>query len=259
MSVFRQSSLAAVGTSFLSLLSFFVLWEVVVRLGIIQAYHLPPPTSVLGEAVRMIREGTLQADVFISTRRVLIGFLLSSLVAVPLGLWLGQSQLFRTWLSPIISLIRPLPSMSWIPLSMIWLGIDEAQKYAIVFMGSFASILVYVIDATLKVDADYIWAARNMGASRKTILLEVLLPASLPYILSGLKVALAIAWTCIISAEMVGAHEGLGFRIWTAKDYNNTAQVLVGMGGISFTVFGMDQAFRWIERKLTPWQKSSLS
>lgn len=243
--------------SVLSLIAFFTLWEALVRANVIPSFLLPPPSAVLREGFSMTQSGTLQADVLLSTTRVLIGFFLSSVFAIPFGLLLGQSAFMRTLFMPVISLIRPLPSMSWIPLSMIWLGIGESQKYAIVFMGSFTSILIYVIDAALKVEQDLILAAENMGANKKTILFSILLPGAMPYILSGLKVALAIAWTCIISAEMVGAHEGLGFRIWTAKDYNNTAQVLVGMAGISFTVLLLDRLFQFAENKLTPWAKKS--
>ncbi len=240
-----------------SLAGFFLVWEMLVRANVIQSFLLPPPSAVFKEGLSMLQTGTLQADVLLSTTRVLIGFFLSAAFAIPFGLLLGQSSFLRTAFMPVISLIRPLPSMSWIPLSMIWLGIGENQKYAIVFMGSFTSILIYVIDAALKVEHDLILAAENMGANKKTILLHILLPGAMPYILSGLKVALAIAWTCIISAEMVGAHEGLGFRIWTAKDYNNTAQVLVGMAGISFTVLLIDRLFQIAEHKLTPWAKKS--
>jgi len=140
---------------------------------------------------------------------------------------------------------------------MLWLGIDEQQKYAIVFMGSFASVLVYTTDATMRVDEILISAARNLGASRLQTIRHVMLPAALPNILSGLKVVLAIAWTCVISAEMVGANSGLGFRIWTAKEWSDTGQVLVGMLSISLTVLILDILFRWIEHILLPWQRGA--
>jgi taurine transport system permease protein len=138
---------------------------------------------------------------------------------------------------------------------MLWLGIDEQQKYAIVFMGCFASILVYTTDATMRVDPILTRAARNLGASRSQVLRHVVLPGAMPTILSGLKVVLAIAWTCVISAEMVGANSGLGFRIWTAKEWSDTGQVLVGMLSISITVLVLDILFRGVEKLLMPWQK----
>ena len=139
---------------------------------------------------------------------------------------------------------------------LFWLGIDEQQKYAIVFMGCFASVLVYTTDATMRVDATLALAARNLGASRLQVLRFVVLPGALSNILSGLKVVLAIAWTCVISAEMVGANSGLGFRIWTAKEWSDTGQVLVGMLSISITVLLLDIMFRGIERLLVPWERS---
>jgi taurine transport system permease protein len=177
------------------------------------------------------------------------------LVGVPFGLVMGMSSSVRATLNPIVSMIRPLPALSWIPLSMLWLGIDEQQKYAIVFMGCFASILVYTTDATMRVDPLLRRAARNLGASQAQVLVHVVLPGALPDILSGLKVVLAIAWTCVISAEMVGANSGLGFRIWTAKEWSDTGQVLVGMIGISVTVLVLDILFRGLERLLLPWQR----
>ncbi len=192
-----------------------------------------------------------------SATRVLTGFALSVLIGVPLGLVMGMSHWVRAALNPVVSIIRPLPALSWIPLSMLWLGIDEQQKYAIVFMGSFASVLVYTTDATMRVDEILITAARNLGASRLQTIRHVMLPAALPNILSGLKVVLAIAWTCVISAEMVGANSGLGFRIWTAKEWSDTGQVLVGMLSISLTVLILDILFRWIEHILLPWQRGA--
>jgi taurine transport system permease protein len=192
-----------------------------------------------------------------SATRVLTGFALSALIGVPLGLVMGMSHWVRAALNPVVSIIRPLPALSWIPLSMLWLGIDEQQKYAIVFMGSFASVLVYTTDATMRVDKILIIAARNLGASRLQTIRHVMLPAALPNILSGLKVVLAIAWTCVISAEMVGANSGLGFRIWMAKEWSDTGQVLVGMLSISLTVLILDILFRWIEHILLPWQRGA--
>jgi taurine transport system permease protein len=233
------------------------LWEALVRLGFIDPFFLPAPSQVLARMQTLATgpEPVLWHDVRMSATRVLAGFTLSALVGVPLGLVMGVSPIVRAVLNPIISIIRPLPALSWIPLSMLWLGIDEQQKYAIVFMGSFASVLVYTTDATMRVDSTLVLAARNLGANQLQVLRYVVLPGALPNVLSGLKVVMAIAWTCVISAEMVGANSGLGFRIWTAKEWSDTGQVLVGMLSISVTVLLLDIVFRLIERLLVPWEK----
>lgn len=241
----------------LGLLTFVGGWELLVRLGLVDPFFLPPPSAVMERMIQLASgpEAVLWRDIGMSASRVLTGFALSTLVGVPFGLLMGMSPVVRAALNPIVSIIRPLPALSWIPLSMLWLGIDEQQKYAIVFMGSFASVLVYTTDATLRVDQILIAAARNLGANRLQVIRYVVLPGALPNILSGLKVVLAIAWTCVISAEMVGANSGLGFRIWTAKEWSDTGQVLVGMLSISITVLLLDILFRGLERVLLPWQR----
>jgi taurine transport system permease protein len=193
--------------------------------------------------------------VLTSGRRVLVGFLLAAAVAVPLGIVLGTSRTAKGLFDPILSIIRPLPSLSWIPLTILWFGIDEGQKYAIVFMGTFASALLYVMESTRRVDPLLIKAAQNLGATRLDVLREVILPGSLPGIISGLKVCLALAWTCVLSAEMVAATHGLGALIWFAKDWNNMALVMVGMVSISITVLVIDSAFRVIEDRILPWER----
>jgi taurine transport system permease protein len=241
----------------LGLLVFLGGWELAVRFGLIDAFFLPAPSQVFERMLQLASgpEAVLWHDIRMSAQRVLTGFVLSALVGVPCGLLMGMSPGVRAALNPIVSIIRPLPALSWIPLSMLWLGIDEQQKYAIVFMGSFASVLVYTTDATLRVDQTLIAAARNLGANRLQVIRHVVLPGALPNILSGLKVVLAIAWTCVISAEMVGANSGLGFRIWTAKEWSDTGQVLVGMLSISITVLLLDILFRGLEWLLLPWQR----
>jgi len=252
LDLWRSAVIGSIG-----LISFLGLWEILVRGGVIDPFFLPAPTQVAVRALQMTtgKDAILLNDIKMSATRVLAGFLLSVAVGVPFGLVMGMSSIVRAALNPIISMIRPLPALSWIPLSMLWLGIDEQQKYAIVFMGCFASILVYTTDATMRVDPILRRVALNLGASRVQVLRHVILPGALPDILSGLKVLLAIAWTCVISAEMVGANSGLGFRIWTAKEWSDTGQVLVGMIGISATVLVLDILFRGLERLLLPWRR----
>lgn len=253
-SLWRSAVIGSIG-----LIVFLALWEFLVRAGVIDSFFLPMPSAVAAKALQMTtgEDAILINDIKISATRVLMGFGLSVIIGVPCGLILGMNSIIRAAFNPVISLIRPLPALSWIPLSMLWLGIDEQQKYAIVFMGCFASILVYTTDATMRVDPILRRAARNLGASQAQVMRHVILPGALPDILSAMKVILAIAWTCVISAEMVGANSGLGFRIWTAKEWSDTEQVLVGMLGISVTVLFLDILFRGLEKLLLPWRRKA--
>ena len=253
MQVDSPAKSLAIGT--VSLLLFITAWELFCRLGFIEPLFMPAPSQILARAVKMIDNGQLIAHTLASTRRVMVGFTVSSLVAIPFGIFLGSSRFFMAVFDPLISLLRPLPSMSWIPLSLLWLGITETQKYSIVFMGSFAPSLLYIIEATKSIDPLLIRAAKNLGASRLDVMREVILPGALPQIIAGLKVMLGIAWTCIISAELVAAREGLGFMIMNGKEYFQTDTVLLGMVMISVTVMIIDVVFRKVEKRLLPWTR----
>ena len=250
-----SNRLGYLAVSAASVVAFIGLWEILAATGGIDPEFFPPPSHVWSELVTLTRDGTLFADITASAIRVLIGFALSAVAGISLGILLGTVRIIRWIVQPLISIIRPLPSLAWIPLSLLWLGIGEDQKYAIVFMGTLAPLTVFVTDATLRVDPIYVRAARNLGASRLAVMLEVILPAALPSIVSGLKVTLALAWTCIISAEMVGANDGLGFLIWNAKDWSNVSQVICGMLAISVTVLVLDTILRSIEHRFIPWQR----
>lgn len=246
---------ALLTTSAASVFVFLALWEAFCRAGLVDPIFLPPPSAVLAKAITMLNEGSLWVNVLASARRVMAGFMAATVIAIPLGIMLGTSTYGRAVFNPILSFLRPLPSMSWIPLSLLWFGITETQKYSIVFMGTFAPALVYVIEATRNIDPLLIRAAQNLGANRWQVMKEVILPGSLAQILSGLKVILGLAWTCVISAELVAASEGLGFLIMNGKEFFQTEVVLLGMVLISITVLLTDFVFRLIENRVLRWQR----
>ena len=239
----------------LSVLAFLALWSAATEFGWVSPIFLPSPASVASQAGKLMSTGDLWASVLASSRRVFLGFALAGAVAVPLGIVMGVWWPAKAIVDPFISLLRPLPSITWIPLSILWLGIGESQKTAIVFMGSWIYILLYTLESTKRVDPILIRAARNLGASDLAIMREVILPGALPGILAGLKVTMAISWSCVISAEMVAAQNGLGALIWFAKDWGNLPLVLVGMVGISLTVLVADALAERIEWLLLPWER----
>ena len=241
--------------SLLSVVAFIAMWEFVCRAGLVDPIFLPAPSEVLNRAIQTFSNGILISNILASTRRVMIGFLLAVIVSIPLGLILGTSRRACAVFDPIISLLRPLLSMSWIPLSLLWFGINETQKYSIVFMGTIAPALLYVIEATRNVDRVLILAARNLGATRFQVMREVILPASMAQIISGFKIILGLSWTCVISAELVAAKEGLGFMIMNGKEFFQTDTVVLGMVMISVTVLIIDVILRRIENKVLAWQR----
>lgn len=242
--------------SLLSVTVFLGAWALATELRWVSPVFLPSPLSVFRQGVNLVQTGNLWVAILASSQRVFAGFALAALVAVPLGVLIGVWWPAKSIMDPFISLLRPLPSITWIPLSILWLGIGEAQKIAIVFMGSWVYILLYTVESTKRVDPILIRAARNLGAGDFTVMREVVLPGALPGIISGLKVTLAISWSCVITAEMVAAQKGLGAMIWIAKDWGNLQLVLVGMVCISLTVLVADWVMEWLERLLLPWERN---
>lgn len=232
------------------------LWWASTYFGWVAPIFLPSPGDVWHAAQITMRNGALLTDVEVSSERVFAGFGLATLIAVPLGVVMGVWQPAKAIMDPFVSLLRPLPSITWIPLTILWLGIGEAQKVAIVFMGSWIYILLYTVESTRRVDPILLRAARNLGASDFAVMREVILPGALPGIMTGLKVTLAISWSCVLTAEMVAAQSGLGALIWQAKDWGNLPLVLVGMVCISLTVLVADWFMVRLERLLLPWERN---
>ena len=235
------------------------LWWAATALEWIAPIFLPSPGDVLHAGRLVLMRGELLTDVAVSARRVFLGFALAALVAVPLGIVMAVWRPAKAVMDPFVSLLRPLPSITWIPLSILWLGIGEMQKVAIVFMGSWIYILLYTYESTRRVDPVLLRAARNLGAGDLALMREVILPGALPGIIAGLKVTLAISWSCVLTAEMIAAQNGLGALIWQAKDWGNLPLVLVGMLCISLTVLVADWVALRLEWLLLPWERGRVA
>jgi len=232
-----------------------LLWYLAGALGWVSPAFFPSPQEVWREAGYLIQEGDLWRAVLVSSQRVFSGFGLAALISIPLGVMMAVWWPAKAALDPLVSLLRPLPSITWIPLTILWLGIGEGQKTAIVFMGTWIYVLMYTYESTRRVDSLLIRAARNLGANSFQVM-RIVLMAALPGIISGLKVTLAIAWSCVITAEMVAAQIGLGALIWRAKDGANLGLVLVGMIGISITVLIADLVVERLEHIFLPWERA---
>jgi len=251
----RMRISAALVTKVASVCSFLLAWQLATTTGLISPLFLPSPGQIVAQAQELIANGELWSSVLISSQRVFAGFVLAGLVAVPLGVIMAVWWPAKAIVDPFVSLLRPLPSITWIPLTILWLGIGEQQKVAIVFLGSWIYILFYTLASVQRVDPLLIRAARNLGARDFAVMWQVILPAALPGIIAGLKITLAISWSCVLSAELVAAQSGLGALIWQGKDWGNLPLVLVGMVAISITVLIADVIADRIAHLLLPWER----
>ncbi len=213
----------------------------------------PPPSEVLAEAIGLIETGELFKHIAASMERVALGFGLGFAVAVPLGILIGRFRLISDILDPILEVIRPIPPLAWIPISILWFGIGTSQNVFIIFIAAFFTILVNTIAGVRGTDIHLVWSALNLGCPNRHILWKVILPGVLPFILTGARVGLGASWMCLVAAELVAAPSGLGFMIMDARQLLLTERVLVGMLTIGLLGFLMDKGIRYVEAKKAAW------
>jgi NitT/TauT family transport system permease protein len=216
---------------------------------------LPGPIEVAGKAGELIADGTLLEDSLASLRRVLLGFLLGTLLAVPIGFLMGWYATARGLLEPYVQFFRTIPPLAIIPLAIVLMGIGEVPKVFVIFLASFLSAVVATFQGVVGVDKTLINAARVLGASDRIIFIKVVVPASTPFILVGMRVGLGSAWGTLVAAELIAAQEGLGFRMQQAQLYYDLSTIFVGLIAIGVLGLLMDRLLLLAERRLTDWQE----
>lgn len=216
------------------------------------AVLMPPPTLVFWTAVELTRSGELGFHMLASLKREAVAFLFA-LAAVPLGLLMGWFRPIHAQLDPIVEVLRPIPPLAWIPLSILWFGIGDAQNQFIIFLGMFFPILINTIDGVAKVDSTLVRAARSLGAGEWNVMKRVALKAALPQIVTGVRVGLGVGWMALVAAELVGASSGLGFMINDARSVLRTDIIVVGMVTIGVVGLVIDVLLRLATRRLLPW------
>lgn len=215
---------------------------------------LPPPTEVVMGGWELIRSGDLFKHMIDSLKREAVAFCWA-LLAVPLGLSMGWWKAVNEQIDPLVEVLRPVPPLAWIPLSILWFGIGDTQNQFIIFLGMFFPILLNTIAGVKNIEPNLIRAARCLGASEGRILRRVVLPAALPNILTGVRIGLGVGWMALVAAELVGANSGLGFLINDARTLLRTDQVIVGMFTIGLIGLVIDRTIRIVGRRLLPWSR----
>ncbi|MER9158959.1 ABC transporter permease [Mesorhizobium sp. M0778] len=239
--------------SVVGVLAFFLLWLLVTEAGWIQPFFLPSPIAVASRLATMVVNGGYLADVWASAYRVFGGFLLAAAVAVPIGILIGNFPFFRSLLEPLLSTARYLPATAFVPLMIIWLGINESQKISIVFMGTFFPLVLFIASISEGVSSDLMNSAYSLGASSRQVFFKVLLPACVPAIVDALRITAGIAWTYVIVAELVGADKGMGIAILQSQRFLLTDQVIAGIVAVGILGVLTDLAFRYAHRKFFPY------
>lgn len=216
---------------------------------------LPEPAAVVTGFVALLEDGTLLSDVAASMKRVLGGFALASMIAVPLALLMSFSRPVGLLLSPIVTFLRPIPPIAWIPIAILWFGIGDPPSYFITALAAFFPIFINAYAGGHSVRPEHVHAARSLGAGPRALFLRIYLPSAMPMIATGLRVGLGQSWMAVVTAELIAAHSGLGYMIQANRLALETGYVLVGMCVIGILGALMSIGLEMLEKRvLVPWK-----
>ncbi|SEE67654.1 ABC transporter permease subunit [Pseudomonas deceptionensis] len=236
----------------------FALWFMATNHGWIKPLFLPSPQAVWAQIIEVSRDGFADASLLThigwSALRVFGAFVLAVLTAIPVGILMGVNRVARGVFDPLVEFYRPLPPLAYLPLVVIWMGIGEGSKILLIYLAMFAPLALSARAGVKSVAIEQIHAAYSMGASRGQVLKYVIMPAALPEILTGMRIAIGFGWTTLVAAEMVAATAGLGFMVLTASKFMATDVVIMGILVIGVLALLFDLGMRWLERNLVPWK-----
>ena len=242
----------------LSVISFFAIlfaWCILTYGGFVSRIFVPSPTDVWNAVLRMAQDGSLAEHCYMSTKRVMVGWFWSAVIALPLGMIMARSARFSALIQPLIEFARYLPVVALVPLTILYLGIDETQKYVIIFLGTFFQLILMVCDTVSSVDKNMLNAARTLGAGTLELYTEVIFPASLPGLLDDFRLTIGWAWTYLVVAEMVAASSGLGYIILKSQRFLATDVIFAGLILIGLIGLVTDFLMRLLTRLLVPWHE----
>jgi len=250
-----QESLARGGRGWLVLALGAALWELLPRSHLVDPSLLPPLSRVLEAGLALGRSGVLARHVGASVWRVGLGYGLAALVALPAGVAIGLSPGLERYVNPLLQVLRPISPPAWVPLAILWFGIGDAPAVFIVFIGTVLALIVGTASAARQVDRRLVQAAFTLGATRWQAIALVVVPSLGPAIFGQLRVGLALAWMCVVAAEMVAVRSGLGFLLIEARNLFQTERVLLSMLVIGGLGLGFDRSLRALERRALHWRE----
>lgn len=233
-------------------------WAFVTYAGYIKPLFLPSPMGVVGAFVDVIKEGFTGASfwehVWVSTLRVFGAFLLACVIGIPLGIAMGMSPVARGIFDPPIEFYRPIPPLAYLPLMIIWFGIDELSKVLLIFSSVLAPMVLGARAGVKSAAIEQIHAAYSFGATRWQVIRMVVLPAAMPEIFTAMRVGIGFGWTTLVAAEMVAATSGLGYMVLSASRFLQTPIVIMGIVVIAAIAYAFDHLVRFVERRVVPWK-----
>jgi ABC-type nitrate/sulfonate/bicarbonate transport system permease component len=216
---------------------------------------MPGPDEVLRTGIELTRSGELQRDILASLSRVVQGFLLAALFGLVLGTLVARSRALENLFEPVIELFRPIPSLAFLPMMVLWFGIGERSKIAFIAYAAFFPVFTTTVEGIKFVDPILLRAAESLGANRRDLFWHVILPAAMPSIITGLRLAFAVSFFVIVAAEFIATDSGLGYLINDARTFFLVSQMLLGAAVIGVIGFIFNSLLRKLEDYLLRWRK----
>jgi len=233
-------------------------WFLVTRLELVPPMLVPPPGKVFLTFLRLFGDGYKDTPLVVhflaSMRRLLLAFILALATAVPLGLLSGYNSRVKAAVEPFVEFYRPLPPLAYYTLLVLWMGIDDSSKVALLFLAGFAPIYVACVAAVVKFRRDYVDCALTLGASKRQVFWHVIFPGCLPDIFTGLRTAIGVAYTTLVAAEMVAAVSGIGWMVLDASRFLRSDIIFAGIIIMGATGVLIDRGLRFLENKIIPWK-----
>ena len=234
---------------------FLIIWSILTYGRFVDPLFLPSPGRVFQAGVDLFSELGFTTDILNSVYRVMMGFVVAAIIGVPIGLIMGTFKVAEAFTEPVVGFIRYMPASAFIPLFILWLGIGDIEKIAIIFVGSFFQLVLMVAVVAKNVHKEMLETAYTLGAKRFQVIRKVLLPASLPGIVDTLRIIVGWAWTYIIVAELVASASGIGYMIISAQRMLRTGNIIFGILTIGMLGLITDFFFKWLYNKLFPWME----
>lgn len=230
-----------------------LIWEIVVRNGMVNPILFPPPTVVAAAFLDYASSGMLMTDLGWSVSRVVIGYLAGAILAILIGLLTGGNRFAAAFFSPVFQMLRPIPPIAFVPIVIVWFGLSELGKWFLVFWGVFFTVWLSVHLGVQRVNDTLIRAARCLGASKRMMLFEVMLPGALPYIFMGLRTAISVSFYTLVAAELAGAFAGIAYRLEVTQQNMQIGHMIAGLIVLGLISTVADKLFGMFSNKVIHW------